>query len=190
MERRRLERGLHPTAPTALYCGVALLSLTLVAGCLVTDRLEFGEPNVPANLLSLSPPSLSRLPPAEVTDPRCGEDLVAFQADVTDVNIADALTARLLINGQLSGSFESDIAPTGEVARAPLTQCAPRGAFERACNHVELVVTNRFAGTGPYNVRDPDDIAKLEWWVIGAPENAADALIADCAGLVEDGGVP
>lgn len=188
MAERRFFGHEHGSAAAGL---VTTLCALLTPGCLVTDQLEFGEPNVPANLRAVSPASLSRLPPKELADPECGESAVAFQVQVSDANVEDSLQARLFINGSLNTGFEREIPSTGEVLRAPLTLCAKRANLSTICNRVELVVTNRFLNDdNPYGVDDPEDLARIEWWVLAPASEAADVQLSDCISLLQTGDTP
>ncbi len=165
---------------------VVALSVALTS-CLVTDRPEFGEPNIPANLRVVAPATFTRVPAAP--DPQCEADrgYMAFEVLVSDSNIADTLEARLFINGV--NAVEAAIAATGKVARAPIRLCPKLPRLRSPCSHVELVVSGKFLGKGPYGVRDPDDLALVDWWVLPAAATNPMATEANCASLL-DGGLP
>lgn len=165
---------------------LSLLACGLASACLVTDKPEFGEINVPAQLSISSPTTFARAP--DGNDPRCGQGrAMAFEVKVLDANVTDSLEARLFINGQRSG--ESAVQTTGQIERGTLQMCPRLSELSARCNHVELVVSQEFLGSGPYGVKDETDIGKAEWWVLARAEDNPMASATDCVGLL-DGGVP
>ncbi len=167
-------------------------------GCLVTDKPEFGEPNVPAILRIIRPSTFTRVPPIE--DPLCAtssstsgpvnfdRQQMGFEVEVYDANIADKLEARLFVNREKTGS-EDDVPTTGVVARGSKRICVAKKELNNACNHVELVVSRGFKGTGRYRVTEDADLSVAEWWVLAAAEKNPTANGDDCAAQI-DGGVP
>jgi len=167
------------------------------ASCLVTDKPEFGEPNVPASLRIVRPATFTRVTPIE--DPLCAtsssstgpvnidRQQMGFEVEVFDANIADKLETRLLVNGDYAG--EEDVPTTGEVARGLKRVCLAKRELKNACNHVELVVSRGFKGPGRYRATDPEDLAIAEWWVLPAAAQNPMANGDACAGLI-DAGVP
>jgi len=163
-----------------------LLVCGLGQACLVTDKPEFGETNVPAQLSVISPATFTRAPADG--DPRCGQGRsMAFEVGVLDANVTDNLEARLFINGRRSG--ESAVQKTLQIERGTLLMCPRLNELSARCNHVEVVVSQKFLGKGIYGVDDESDIGKAEWWVLPRAEDNPMASATDCVGLL-DGGAP
>ena len=177
----------------------ALAALT--ASCLVTDRPEFGEPNVPAHLTPLAPADFTRVPDRP-DQAACGTSGIvtestgditpwmAFSVALSDQNIEDRLQARLVINGTEEIATNS-IPPTGEVERGPLVLCAKRRGFSARCNRVEILVSSDFSITNePYATEIPGDLARWQWWVLAPSADDPLARPSDCEQQLSDAGVP
>lgn len=161
-------------------------------GCLVTNKVEYGEPNFPAQVVAEEPPtsSLPRVP----DDPECGDttterddgDWMRFRFSVSDPNVEDPLLWRIIVNGDYftGGEF---LVP-GTVARGTVDLCVTEDILRNACNLVEVLVTRRFSEEGfPYRTADPDDVGRISWLVLGRSSLFLQASALDCTAA--DGGV-
>ncbi len=165
-------------------------TVTLCAGCLITEPIGFEADQVPAHLSNPRPASFTRVLP--VRDPACPGGRtemgpwMTFGVDISDVNASERLYARLMVNGRRVGG--ANIPPTGNVERDPVTICVALGNLMDNCNHVELVVTSGFdeEGETPYATLDPLDFSKAEWWVLPRVSKVPIAGQDDCSELVED----
>jgi hypothetical protein len=183
------------SARVAWACGLAALACS----CLVTDRTEFGEPNVPAHLKPVSPAEFTRVPiqPDSACnsmggpDPESPSDItpwMAFTVEVSDPNVEDVLGARLVVNG----SGEADgvtIARTDKVERGTITLCAKRREFDEPCNRVEFLVSSSFSiGGHPYGTDIAGDLVREKWWVLNAAGDDPTVTASDCETRQADAG--
>jgi hypothetical protein len=184
----RPPRGLSSLARRVARFETALCAtLTLAAGCLITEPIGFEVEQVPSHLSNPRPRSFIHVPPA--ADPACEVGFwMAFSVDLSDANLTESLEARLFINGRIRAT--RNIPPTGQLARDPLVMCARKIHLEAACNHVELVVTSEFANSVDLDEpRDPADFTKVEWWILSSVAEVPVAGQDDCSRLF-DAGVP
>lgn len=174
--------------------------VALASGCLVTDHPEYGEPIVPSNLVPLAPAGFTRVP--SVADEECTNpsstpvtdrtrdlaEWMAFEVEVSDANVEDSLDARLVVNGREVSA--SEIPQTGEAYRGRLRICAKlRDLSSAACNRVEMLVSTGFHVVGaPYATRQPGDLARWEWWVMGPSEAYPEVKASDCTMQDSDAG--
>lgn len=185
--------GAGQRAARGLLRGLWLLGAFAVGtGCLVTERPDYTEENVPANVRVVSPSTFTRVPPER--DPLCtSEEMwMRFEAQVHDANLEDVLSGRVLVNGvRIAQSSVNAIVPTGEEDRGVVPFCLSRGNLRRACNRVELLVSRQFdEGPTDYSTRDPNDFAKVEWWVLGPASEYPQVSADECERHFLDGGVP
>jgi hypothetical protein len=165
--------------------GVAVLGGVLtLAGCLVTEHIDFEAEQVPAHLSNPQPASFSRTP--DEPDPACGGEgaFMAFSVDVADANVTENLEARFFVNGGYKEGIA--ISPTGDAARGRITWCATMLDLDLKCNRVEVVVSSDFKASGDLReTEDPLDYAEVEWWVLQRVPSVPIAGQDDCSSLVE-----
>lgn len=174
-----------------------LSACTLLAGCLVTNELDF-DPNRNA-------PSVTMLSPEPVTqvtstgDPDCRDVLggtmgLEFRAAYYDLDVEQTLYVRPFVNGAAYGlTLLADPNPDGSPLHLlPRIFCIDTNALNRACNRVQLFVYDN-----PRTLLNPDSSdeppVSVEWFVIGpaadSPSGAGkpEAQPSDCLG--KDGGL-
>lgn len=167
-----------------------MLALASAApACLITEPVAFDDTQMATHLSNPRPFTFTRVPGAP--DMVCGTasngPYMAFTVDVSDGNLNEQLLAKLIVNGRFATDI--DIPATGNVARAPVVLCATKIELSAQCNRVELVVSSDFEpGRNPYATVDPNDFAKVEWWVLGPAESAPNANQNECTRWA-DGGV-
>lgn len=171
-------------------CWAALSWLT--GGCLVTDRAEFGEANVPAHLVRLTPADFARVPAN--ADARCGTGStrlwMRFGVKVSDPNVDDSLVAHIFVNGRWINRQSVQI-PAGAIERPDLFMCVQRDSFDSKCNLVEILVSRAFVVSDPYQPAEPNDVARMRWWILDEASEEPNAVPQDCAEKeLLDGGAP
>lgn len=176
----------------ALTC-TALAALS-VGACLVTDKVEYGEPNFPPLVVKVQP-SDSTLSVRVPSSPQCGEDTdpsrtsglwMTFAVLVSDPNIDDGLTYRLLVNGRQAGG--GSIPRTDRAERGEFRVCATRDNLSAACNRVDFLVSRQFdEGKLPYGTVEENDLGKVSWLVLGNAIEYPEIYQSDCDAV--DGGV-
>lgn len=194
------------TARLAVGCAFVLLSAAQGA-CLITDRIERAEENFPPYVSTEAPSIVSQVPPF----PNCpgqpppavgsGENLPPFEgpwmrfvARVSDPNIDDVLYGRVVVNrGSRPNKASPDQIPTtGSLDRGAVEFCVDASDLNRACNHVELLVSRRFPDNHPdypYGPEEEGDLGRAVWVVRGFGQNAPASSEEDCLALF-DGAVP
>ncbi len=181
-----------------------LLLTSAISACLVTDKIEPNEQNFPPYVSVEAPQVVSQVPafpncpgvsPPPIVD---GEELpfrgpwMRFVVHVSDPNIDDALTGRVIVNRANGPNPASAPIPvTGTQDRRPIEFCLDASYLGRACNHVEFLVSNRFSdGQGfPYAPEQEGDVGRVEWIVRGISRDSPASSEDDCLDLF-DGGVP
>lgn len=162
--------------------------------CLVTDRPEYGEPNVPAHLVRVAPDDFVKasgdMTLCEATSLASERRWMPFQALVSDPNIDDVLEARIFVNGRWNIDHRVRIPKTGKAERGPLVICAARDSFEPKCNLVEVRVSRQFSFEEDPSLPEEDgDVAVLRYWIFAESANEQDVKPLDCRVQQElDGG--
>lgn len=167
---------------------LAGLSFCVVAsGCLVTDKIEYIDQNLPPIIRVISPGVLQQFPassqcPDNTTvggdaaiDAVPRGDWVRFQVEVSDPNIEDRLVTWVVLNGRhFDGKTNKEIPTTGVPERDPVEFCIPAQALDTACNVVELIVMGkndwRSSETATYGIDlelDKEKYARAWWFVLG-----------------------
>jgi hypothetical protein len=164
------------------------------SGCLILDPIEFDDRQIPAHLDQIDPFSFTRVP--EQPDPFCMADGGAngakkpgmvFTIRVSDANTNEPLDGRIIVNGGPNTNFVDDfhVPATGSYDRGTVRVCAPLDWLKASCNRVEVLVTSDFSSSFPYGTTDPNDVAKVEWWVLGSVRDTPNADPNDCAKYME-----
>lgn len=163
--------GRPSLASAALGSGAYLLS-----ACLVTEKVDYYSPNVPAQVEKLAPEDFDTVPNMpECSDKDTGPNTpwVRFQIDVSDRDVEDELLARVIVNGK--SVTTEDLPVTGRPKRDTFSYCVQRQRLDAACLHVEILVSNKFVDNQgdrqPYLTADPNDVGRVEWWLLGQSEN-------------------
>jgi hypothetical protein len=160
-------------------------SSLLLAGCLVTDHPQYGEPNVPAHLVRGQPDDFAHAGPTTLlcggTGTSSSRLWMAFRALVSDANIDDPLEARIYVNGEWQSGNNVEIAKTGSAERDPLIICAPQDSFDTPCNLVEVRVSRRFALNEPEQPAEAGDVSLVSWWIFDETAEESDVAPVDCA---------
>jgi hypothetical protein len=161
------------------------------SGCLILDPIEFDDRQIPAHLDQLDPFTFTRVP--DQPDPFClgtpGDAMegMVFSVRVSDANTSEPLEGRLIVNGGPSNNFVYNfhIPATGSYDRGPQRVCAALDRLNATCNRVELLVTSDWSNSFPYGTTDPNDVARVEWWVLGSVRDTPNADPNDCAKYME-----
>jgi hypothetical protein len=167
------------------------LGLPASTGCLVTDKVEYGAPNVRAEVLIVTPVGpLARVPPlneCEQTSPGSTKKFMKFVVNISDPNIEDELTARLVVNyASIDSGGGRDVPPNGKEERKPIELCIDHELLKEGCNYVEVLVSRRFSEDRPYGVALPGDLGQDHILVGGSSGEQPQAPMSDC---YIDGGV-
>jgi len=129
-----------------LSAGAALLS---AQGCLVTDKVEFGELNAPPQVRIVSPRGAIVNAPT-INDASCGNNrnrrYMKFQVAISDINVEDDVRLRIVVQGEeLSGVVGIGLQPvTGKAQRATVDLCIDQNDLFPAgkpCSYVEFLVS-------------------------------------------------
>jgi hypothetical protein len=160
------------------------LSPLLVLSCLVTDRPEYGEPNVPAHLVRVAPDDFVKASGddllCELTGVASERRWMPFQALVSDANFDDVLEARIFVNNQWNINHRVRIPKTGKAEREPLVICADRLSFNSPCNLVEVRVSRDFSLDDPSLPEVPGDLSILRYWIFDEAVDEQLVLPAQC----------
>jgi hypothetical protein len=162
----------------------------VLSACLILEPIEFDDRQLPAHLDSPEPFTFAQV--LDTPDLACeglGIDGMLFSARVSDANANENLEGRLIVNGGVGGGevVFVQISTSGTFDRGVHWGCVPREKLQRRCNRVEMLVTSAFSPDRfPYGTRDPNDVAKLEWWVLGPASSTPNADQSDCADYLED----
>ena len=178
-------------APLRVCIGLGVMSQLGAFGCLVTDKFEYDVRNVRSHIEVVLPPTFTRV--SQTDDPECAATGgMLFLAVVSDPDDDDELEARVLINGSDVNTLSRSISTPGksnEELEVPL--CVKETHLPKECNRLELLVSRGFrVGVDRYDTRFEDDLAKVEWWILGPSGNTPGARPSDCAALFGDAGVP
>ncbi len=173
---------------------VVSVATSLNAGCLVTDKIEFDEENVPAIVTRTEQPRVfSRL--KSEGDQLCMGDVgsstvaMAFVVNVADANIDDQLDVRAIVNGQWVASAT---VPPGTFNRGSQLLCVRNSALTSECNYVVIGVSRSFANndSDPLTPREDDDLGTVDFWVLGRADDLPNATPEHCFELINpDGGL-
>jgi len=164
--------------------GLGLLALPVLAGCLVTEQVDYSAPNMPPIVGRVRPEAATWILPTP-GDTSCGPDQVGFVASVTDYDVNDSLEATLVVNGQRITGFGIPI--TNRENRGEIRLCVLRSTFMRPCSFVEFLVSSGYSAIGePYGTQIPGDLGRTDWTVVGAANpNSADATQSDCGPVID-----
>ncbi len=179
----------QPGMTAACATGAAVRALVFglgLAGCLVTDKIEYADQDLPPRIIVLSPGPVQAFPGSN----QCGTEIggeaaidgskggpwVKFMVSVSDPNVDDVLDARLLINGVLDGEHSPLIPNTETVDRGTITFCVTGARLQKPCNLVQLIVMRRddfdFRNGGEYGINlQLTDKYALQSWVVLSEEN-------------------
>jgi hypothetical protein len=111
-----------------------------------------------------------------------------FSVKVYDADVEDEMEMRVLVDGR---SIRTEQWPqTGRPDREPYEVCIDLSELERKCSHVEILASSQF--TDPQGNRDvegtrePQDIDRIEWWVLGKASEYAEVGVSECQGKGEE----
>lgn len=180
---RSAKRGIRATA---------LSLFAVLASCLVTNRVNYDQPIITAELVRREPMAEFLTVPVEPDEEcvRTGAGEVPFLVEIKDLNIEDQLELRIMVNN----TFVEDIPvpPTGAEDREPVRFCVRATTLDNRCNLVEALVSSNFDRSTqrePYHT-GLGDLASVHWWVIGDSANNPSASYLDCPEPVPDAGSP
>lgn len=154
-------------------CVAALVSMTALAGCLVTDSIEFEQAeNWPPVILD-KPRTSAPIGGVIWIDLDSDQNEWSFDVDVRDENVDEELFARVRI--QTQDNRFPDYGPDQVVQRTgramrELTITIPKGALRKGeCHRLQLAVSGSFiTRPGPEYfgaTRLADDLALASWMI-------------------------
>lgn len=175
----------------AWLCPLALGALLLGAGCLVTDKVEYGAPNVPASVTIRSPRgSIVNLPPMSECDATLGSDGMFFRVTVSDPDVEDELDLRFIVDGvDVSNQVVGVDFPISGTEDRQVELCVSKEVFSgRPCSYVEIIVSRDFKeDQKPYGTKDPRDRGLDHVLVNGDSREVPESAKSDC---YTDAGAP
>lgn len=168
---------------------VALTGASALASCLVTNKVDYDQLAIPAQITRLPPreDEFQRVPaePDEPCPMEARESWMGFEVQIKDLNNQE-LDVRVLVNGDpVRGPTSASV----EQQEAGLFFCIKRTDLKDGCNSVELLLASKF-GPDPYEAPN-GDLATAHWWVIQRAEDDPYASYLDCPHAYQpDGGMP
>lgn len=161
------------------------------SGCLVTERLEFVEPNVAAILTPVAPVKFTWLSADLACETPTDSGMsgepkqMRFEVTVADANEDDLLIGRVLVNGRIVDRPE--VEGGGKVQRENLSTCVEHARFTARCNYVVVAVSRRFQDSDDnLAVEEPGDLATVSFFVLRDGEDNVEP--EDCERQLMDGG--
>jgi hypothetical protein len=171
--------------------GLFLSSACALAACLVTNKVDYDEPIIPAQVErgAPRPDEFVGVPP--VADEACQpntNDYMAFSVNVSDQNREEKLQVRVLINHEI---VHTDSLPiTHDEQRDAFPFCLDESDLKAPCNLVEVLVASDFGTSSRPYFAPNEDLASAHWWVIGKAVDNTYASYLDCPDYLPDGGLP
>ena len=159
--------------------GLGLLMLAWSCmSCLITDTIDFTEPDLPPSLHAVRP----SFPIARVSELKglagCDPDEATIEYEVSDPNIDQELEYGVEVNGLvLTGA--GDLGPEGTLKRTPPALCINESSLQQACNVVLLMVSTEIeVANSSLQPANEDDMAQLVWFLLGS--EAGDGALEEC----------
>jgi len=140
----------------------------MLTGCIVTDKIDWTQPNVPPSIVSTQP-AITRILVVDLPDTGSDTSEEAFQVTIREPNGGDVFVQRFV---WLEGHDQPVFSPDRIAGRVPVSSTTQEAVFPFLISHrffeagkcarVELDVTDQQpaddASTGP-------EPARAVWWV-------------------------